>query len=344
MAGDVPAPLRVGLLPVVGRFGRHLIERFAFGVSFRVVAAVDSTTQAMDSLAATNLVAPFDVRLVRTPQELVQAEDIDVLWWTSYGGFRPELAAIGVNHRKHTIVETPLALTNTKAAEELRSATQQGRLLLVHHPRRADLDFRRALTVAQDPAMGAIRSAKFVSWSYGLSPRGASGANARLSSDACDDLHVTKTRFVAHALDQLLSLIGDRPVSVFATGDLNACDATDLMAGYSLALSIVFETGSLAEVDVRLDSPASFQSGWTLTGERGGYANGRKFTLTEDGEVFDSPVIPSGSDADSDQFEWLAQQIRCGVPDVAEEARVRTVVSILDAAQRSLATRQVASV
>ena len=344
MAGDAPAPLRVGLLPVLGRLGWHLIERFAAGGPFRVVAAVDSTAQAKDSLAATQMVAPFGVRFVRTPQELMQAEDIDVLWCTSHGGFREELTAIGENPGKPTIVETPLALTNTLAAQEFRLAAQQGRMLLVHHPRRADLDFRRALTVAHDRAMGAIRSAKFVSWSYGLPPRGATVSSTRLSSDACDDLQITKVRFVAHALDQLVSLIGDLPVSVFATGNPNAPSASDLFAGYSLSLSVTFEAGCQADVEIRLDSPASFQSGWALTGERGGYANGRQYTLTDDGEVFDSPVIPTDSDADADPLEWLARQIHCGVPNLAEEARVLTVVAILDAVQRSLATRQVASV
>ncbi|MBC7819424.1 MAG: Gfo/Idh/MocA family oxidoreductase [Planctomycetaceae bacterium] len=344
MIGDASAPLRVGLFPSVGRFGRHLIEQFADGGPFQVVAAMDPSALALAPLAAANLVAPFGVRLVSTPQELLQAEDIDVLWATSHDGLRDDFLSAGLDHGKHTIVETPLTVVTALAAKAFAWATQHDRLLLVHHPRRADLDFRQALTVAQDREIGAIRAAKWISWSYGLPPRGATRRQGSLTLDAGEDLPTTKVRFVAHALDQLMALIGDRPLSVSATGDSQAPGTPDLFAGYSLALRIVFETGCQAEIDIRLDSPAPFQSGWTLTGERGGYVTGRRFTLTDDGEVFDSPITLPNSDTEVDQFEWLARQIRSGIRNVAEEARVRTVVALLDAAQRSLTASQVVGV
>ena len=331
MPEAVTSPLRVGLWPGLGRCGMHLIERFTEGSPFRVVAACAPT-------AAIDLLAPFGVRLVSTPEELTQASDIDVLWRLN------GLVPIGPRHSQHTIVETPLALTLEAADRAFREAAEQGRLLLVHHPRRSDPEFRQALSVASDSNIGRVRAVKFVSWSYGLPPRGATRGNGRLVLDASDDSQTTKLRFVAHALDQLVPLVGDEPVSVFATGDPRAASARDLWVGYSLALRIAFERGCQAEIDIRLDSPTPFQSGWTLTGERGGFTNGRQYTLTEEGEVFDSPVTPSDDDQGVDQFEWLARQIRGGVADAVEEARVRTVVALLDAAQRSLVSRQVEAV
>lgn len=344
MIGDASAPLRVGLFPSVGRFGRHLIEQFADSGPFRIVAAMDPSALDLDSSLSASLVAPFGVRLVSTLQELVIAEDVDVLWATSRDGLRHDFVSTGFPHGKPTIVETPLAMTTTLAAKTFDWAAQHNSLLLVHHPQRVDLDFRQALTVASDQTIGIIRAAKLIAWSYGLPPRGATRRDGRKSLEASDDLSTTKVRFVAHALDQLLSLIDQRPVSVLATGGLNASTTPDLLAGYSLALRIDFEAGCQAEIDIRLDSPTPFQCGWTLTGERGGYVNGRRFTLTDDGEVFDSPVVLSDSDAGSNQYEWLAQQIRSGLRNVAEEARIRAVVAILDAAQRSLAARQVVGV
>jgi predicted dehydrogenase len=331
MAGDVSAPLRVGLFPSVGRFGLHLIERFADGGPFRVVAA-------SDPLIPAHFVEPFGVRLMCSPQELAQADDIDVLWRTSFDEFRAEFAPTELLFGKHTIVETPLTVTTEMAGKTLGWAAESQRLLLVHHPRRADLDFRQALALAQDASLGAIRAAKFISWSYGLPPRGATRGHGPLSLDASEDPQVTKVRFVAHALDQMVALIRVPPVRVLAVG------APDLFAGYSLSLHLVFESGCEADIDVRLDSPAAFQSGWMMTGERGGYAHGRQYTRTDEGEVFDAPVVPLISDADADQFEWLARQIRSGERNHAEVARVRTVVALLDAAQRSLATRQVVNV
>lgn len=336
MPSEVAGPLRVGLFPRVGRFGLHLMERFADGGPFKVVAAMNPEALGGDSLRVANLAAGLGVRLVSTPQNLLHSDDIDVLWVTSYDDLRQDFATTDCTHRLHMIAETPFAVTIAAADTAFAEAAQRDRLFLVHHPRRTDLDFRQALTVADDPGIGTIRAAKFVSWSYGIPPSGATRGGGLPNSGMSDEAQTTKVRMIAHALDQLVALIGDRPLSVFATSDSQTQGAPDLWAGYSLSLRIVFEKGCQAEIDIRLDSPAPYQSGWLLTGERGGYANGRRYTLTDDGEVFDSHVAPADNDTEADQFEWLAGQIRSGVRDVTEEARVRTVVALLDAAQQSL--------
>lgn len=325
MTGDVLPPLRVGLVGC-GRVGRHLIERSAVGGPFQVVAACDD-------FCPSSRIVPFDVRLMSLP-ELAQSADIDVLWVTSYWEFPLE-----VSHAKHLIAETPFTLGTQVAEQAFAAAAQRGRLLLIHHPRRADPEFRQALAVARDEKIGAVRAVKFVLWSYGRPPRGATRGIEPSDWDENAEPGRTKIRFVAHALDQLVLLIPSRPVCVLAVGDPNAGGA-DLIAGDSLALHVLFESGCRAEIDIRLDSPTTFQSGWMLTGERGGYAKGRQYTLTDEGEVFDSPVTPCDSGAEADQFEWLARQIRSGTPDAVEESRTRSVVALLDGAQRSLVTSQ----
>ncbi len=331
---DVAAsPLRVGLIGL-GRPGLHLVERFASGGPFRVVAVW------AESIVA-EVVSPFGVRLVNHPRELLAAADVDVVWFAESEAFKNEFAAADVLCGKHSIVSTPLALSSAIADRAFREAARCNRLLLVHHPRRSDPDYQQALAVTQELPPSTLRAVKFVSWSYGLLPRGATRGHGPLPSDASGDAQITKVRFVAHALDQLLPLVSDRPLRVFATGDQDSPGFPKLFAGHSLLLQMTFEQGCHAEIDIRLDSPTKFQSGWLLATERSGYAKGQKFTLTDDGEVFDSPVIAvSDGNEDADQFEWLAQQIRSGVRDNVEEARVRTVVAILDAAQRSLESRR----
>ena len=332
---DVAASsLRVGLVGL-DRPGLHLIERFASGGPFRVVAVW------ADPIVA-EVVSPFGVRLVNHPRELLTAADVDVVWFAEFDAFRNDFTAADTLCEKHAIVETPLTLNSAIADRAFREAVRSNRLLLVHHARRSDPDYQQALAVTQDLAPSALRAAKFVSWSYGLPPRGATRGHRPLPPDASDDAQITKVRFVAHALDQLLALVSDRPIRVFATGDQNSPGFPKLFAGHSLTLQMTFEQGCQAEIDIRLDSPTKSQSGWLLTTERSGYAKGQRFTLTDDGEVFDSPVTAAADNyGDADQYEWLAEQIRSGVRDQVEEARVRTVVAILDAAQRSLDSRQV---
>lgn len=329
---DVAAsPLRIGLIGC-GRVGMHLIERSAIGGPFQVIAACDNPR-------ISELIAPLGVRLMSL-QELAQSVDIDVLWITSFWEFPFESSPSQTFHGQHLIAEAPFALGHQSAKQAFADAAQQGSLLLIHHPRRADPDFRQALTVARDEKIGEIRAVKFVLWSYGRPPRGATRGIQQPFGDEYAKPGATKVRFVAHALDQLVQLIPSRPIKVSAIGDPGV---SDLFAGDSLLLRIVFESGCLAEIDIRLDSPTPFQNGWTLTSERGGYAKGRQYTLTDDGEVFDSPVTISEDDAESDQFEWLAREIRSGVPNAKEEAHVLAVVALLDGAQRSLVTSQEAT-
>ncbi len=334
MAGDALPPLRVGLVGC-GRVGQHLIERSAVGGPFQVVAA-------SEELDVIRQIAPFGVRLMSL-SELAQSADIDVLWVTSFWEFPFKCSPLAASHGQHLIVETPFTLGLQAAEQAFADAVRRSRLLLIHHPRRADPEFRQALAVAHDEKIGAIRAAKFVLWSYGRPPRGATRCTEPSVWDEYAEPGATKIRFVSHALDQLVLLIPSRPISVLAVGDSSAI-AADLFAGDSLALRIVFESGCQAEIDIRLDSPTPYQSGWMLTGERGGYANGRQYTLTDEGEVFDSPVTTTDNPKDTGQFEWLARQIRSGVPDAEEEVRACSVVALLDGAQRSLTARQPVSV
>lgn len=327
------SPLRVGLVGL-GRPGLFLIERFSVSGPFRVVATCADPCVA-------ELVAPFGVRLVDHPQDLLGAADVDVVWFAEHDAFRNRFTAAEAIRAKQTIVETPLTLSQTVAEHIFREAAQHRRTLLVHNARRCDPDFQKAVSVAQDHSIGAIRSAKFVSWSYGLSPVSSAREHCSLPLDASSDTHFTKLRFVAHAIDQLMLLVNDNPVRVYAIGDHTCRENANLLTGLSLALQISFEHGCHAEIDIRLDSPTQFQSGWMLTAERGGFANGKRFTLTDEREVFDSPIsrvpIPNN---DTDQFDWLAQQIHSGVHDSLEEFRVRAATAILDAANQSLEMQQ----
>ncbi len=333
MPGLAAPPLRVGLIGL-GRSGLHLIECCATGGPFRIVAVF------ADPLVA-DVVSPFGARLVKHPQELLAAADVDVVWIAEFDGRRTDVSIAEVLAEKHAILETPLSLTTEAFEQAFEVAAQHRRMLLVHHPRRSDQEFRQALSVSKNSDIGTIHAAKFVSWSYGLAPRGAARGLGPLPSEGSDEAQITKMRFVAHALDQLVSLIADCPKCLVAVGEQNTSGPSDLFDGKSLLLQITFEQGCQAEIDVRLNSPTPFQSGWLLSAERGGYANGRRFTLTEEGEVFDSPVPEFDDRKEADQFEWLAQLIRAGASDPVEESRLRTLVALLDAALRSLESQQV---
>lgn len=329
MIDAAASPLRVGLIGG-GRVGLHLIEQFSAGGPFQVVAA-DQDFGVADAIASLG-VRPMSLR------QMAESEDVDVLWLTSLERETAEAVCSMIRGRS-VIAEAPLSLSQHDFERFLAALAEREGRLLTHHPRRSDADFRQALTVARDPVLGAIRAAKFVSWGYGRVPRGAARRGQRSGHDELASPGATKLRLAVHALDQLVLLIPSRPLRVSAAVGSDA-RSPDLVQSDSLSVRIVFESGCQAEIEIRLDSPTLFQSGWVLTAERGGFANGRQFTLTDDGEVFDAPVQPAGSDGVTDPVVWLAQQIRSGVRDAAEEARAFAVAAILDGAQRSLITGQ----
>lgn len=329
MTDAAASQLRVGLIGG-GRIGLHLIERFSAGGPFRVVAA-DQDFGVADAIAS------LGVRSLSLRQ-MAESKDIDVLWLTSLERETAEAVCSTIRGRS-VIAEAPLSWSRLEAERFLGALAERESRLLIHHLRRSDADFRQALTVARDPVLGAIRAAKFVSWGYGRAPRGAARRDQRSGHDELASPGVTKVRLAVHALDQLLLLVPSRPLRVSAVVGSDA-RSSDLVQSDSMSVQIVFESGCQAEIEIRLDSPTLFQSGWVLTAERGGFANGRQFTLTDDGEVFDAPVQPAGSDDVTEPIAWLAQQIRSDIRDAADEARTLDVAAILDGAQRSLVTGQ----
>ena len=230
MADVAASPLRVGLIGL-GRPGLHLMERFAVGGPFRVVAVCAEPS-------VTAIVSSFGARLVRHPRDLLAAADVDVVWFAEHDAFRNSFAAADAVCEKHTIVETPLALSAVIAERAFQEAAHRGRLLLVSQPRRFDSDFQQALIGAQDQAHGTIRGAKFVAWTYGLPPCGAARGRGPRPLDASYDARIAKLRLAAHALDQLVPLVSDRPIRVVAAGDHNVPGFPDLLAGFLLSLPI----------------------------------------------------------------------------------------------------------
>ena len=318
-------PLRVGLVGLA-RDGWHLIESCSVGGPFRVVAVFDTDPQRESH--GTSLSVP----IVSSLDMLTQSPHIDVLWVATPMGFERELAELLVKHDKHVVVETPLCLSTVAADRAFAAARARGRQLLVHCPRRADADARRAQSVVDSGELGIVRAAKWVCWGYGFAPM---DVQSRVS-DGVDSPRTTLIRLMAHVLDQLVTLLPAAPLRVFATGALSSGNVPD--DSRSLAVSIEFANGALAEIDIRRDSPAVLQTGWVLSGQRGGYAAGQRFTLTPEGEVFDSPTSPL--EPAEDELTRLARRLRAAEIDDCEVAHARTVVQLLEAAVKSASERR----
>ncbi len=327
--------LRVGVIGL-NRHGLHFIERCLTDGPFQVVATFDPSNpkrqrgRALPHAPNSQLLeAPALAHASGYWDELLEAPDIDVAWIAHPIALRPagmpsDLVEQLLNHNKHVVIETPLSLSTSEADRWFALARQRGRHLLVHSPRHTDDDIRRAVSAVSSGELGAVRAIKWISWGYGLPPAG-------VPSHESHESRVTLIRQMAHALDQLVQLVPHAPRRVIAFGE-----QTEALAAW-----IEFTNGTRAEIDIRLDSPAPLRTGWVIHSEHGGYADGRRYTLTPEGEVFDSPA-PTLSPA-SDDLTELARSLRSDKIDDLTSTPARTVVQLLEAISRSLSAKDFAT-
>lgn len=314
-------PQQVGLLGL-NRVGRHFVEAMSGGGPFRIVSAWDSDAESCEHARSLN------VPLLPSVQELASRPELNVLWVTLPNWLDEAWAASVLDSGKLIVCEWPFSLSHAQAQAAFHRVHERGSQLLVHGSRPDEEDFRQAFASTQNADWGMLRAAKLMSWTYGLPPSGVATKSVRGSSE--DSLRAMLLRMTAQKLDQLCRLISRKPTRVFAssTSDL----AHDRNAA-SLAMRIEFGNEATAEVDVRLNSPTQLQTGWVLTAQRGGYSHGRCYSLTDDGEIFDSAAVMRSAVGDS--YSAIAQQL-LGKPDSPANSRVLTVVQLLDAALRSL--------
>ena len=303
---DVAAhePLAIGLIGL-SPDGLHLIEAMSGGGPFRVVMALDDQRNLVS--AAESLGVP----VVADLNSLLSAPAVDALWLAQPFGFDEPFAELLLQFGKPIVGELPLGLSAEHVQSILAEARLRGIPVLSHCPRRSDEDFRRAQSAVVSGNLGQLLAAKWVSWSYGA-PTGP-----------------TLLRLLAHAVDQLLQLISAEPLRVVSFGD-------STLSNQSI---IEFRGGVRAEIDLRLDSPLPFQTGWLLTGNRGGFADGRCFHVAADGEVFDTPTPTI--DVCVDQYVELAQRLRLFDRRAEESNRAVSVTQLLAAILASTQSGQV---
>lgn len=328
---------RVGLLGD-GRGSRFLLERFANGGPFRVVAV-------SESLLTEEEAARFAVRRERSAHQMARRSDLDLLWVTNAIDSELEQAlCAGFQQGQHAVWQRSGTLSIASFDRIAAESERCGRLFLIHRPNHPDSDFLRALQFARACQDDPFRVAKLTAWTYSLPPAQSRRQANRNQRDAfpCPDTPCSDTstpanifNLMSDRLHQLLSLIPDQPVEVTADAD-SQHSSTEV--GYSLLLRIRFKGGCRGEIDLRLNSPTIFQSGWLLAATRNGFHNGRHFTLTSDGELFDAEWDLPVTAAPPDPFDSLASQLRAGQAESGHIRLERSILAILSGAQRSIAT------
>ncbi len=97
-----------------------------------------------------------NVRVVRSTEELLAIDSIELVAVTTPNKTHLELARQCLEAGRHVVVDKPFATTSAEAAEMVRIAKERGRLITVYQNRRWDGDFLTMRSVVKDDRLGRL--------------------------------------------------------------------------------------------------------------------------------------------------------------------------------------------
>lgn len=318
------APLRVAIAGL-GRTGLYHLEQLSLYDDCRVVAAYDVLP------AREECALDFGCRFHTGWSELLATPDVDFVLVAAPPAERAELAIASLQAGKHVAMSPPFGTSLADADRMLAAAQESRRSLLVLPNRREDDDFRRALSVVRSGALGELEAVKFVVWDYAIPAKGGLARDEAGGSDAF--MH-----FGADYFDQLLTLVPDTPHSVYSVPARPGAASPALADSF---LTVVkFAGGVTAQVEVNLASPTRYHSGWVMTGTRGGYYRSKQSVLTDEGEIFETPVEVPPMVGNGFYDELVGTRHHEG-PTCESARAARNAIGLIEAARESVRTGRV---
>jgi predicted dehydrogenase len=100
------------------------------------------------------------VRLVETPEEVIEAEDVDLVAILTPPGPHAELSRAALAAGRHVLVEKPLAASAAEATALFQSAQSAGLLVMAAPFVHLSPTFRRLWTLLQDGVIGSVHAAR----------------------------------------------------------------------------------------------------------------------------------------------------------------------------------------
>ncbi len=325
MSSHPGKPIAVGLIGL-GRHGRHHRERLSLRDDFHVVAVATTDDAGRDDASGSR----------RHHDEVdwrsfVQRPDIELVVVDVEARDRSAVIRAALEAGRHVAADRWFGAAAHDAAELLALAASQGRMLTILQERRGDGDFRTARALIERGEVGEVDAVQLISWSPRMPPTGVD----RIQSDTSRGLP-TAVAALLPAFDQVVRLIAARPRTLF----LNAAPTDDPQSPADapvfrrVSALIQFDGGATATVDLHRDAGIAFESGWMVSGRRGGYRHRRVHRLMDDGELFDMPCETLPTD-----FTSLDDDLAAGVRGVARPDDARAAIhlaALIDGAIRSL--------
>ena len=217
------------------------------------------------------------------------------------------------------LVVTPPVAEVLDAAETLFDAAESaGRRVILWSPWHAEADFQMAAATIRADVIGRPHFFRFERWEL-------------LADDCCETSHEAagpREEAIVAMLDELIVLSEQPAKSVIATP----------LAEGGLSVTVRFVNGPIGLLTLHAARATRFDHGWAIDAERGGYAAGRRWVRTADGETYHVPAEATAAPT--------LEQILVSA-DESPQATRRTslrLIALRNAVRQSLETGAVAPV
>jgi phthalate 4,5-cis-dihydrodiol dehydrogenase len=144
-------PLNLGVIGL-GRAFTLMLPTLAADPRIALVAASDPRIEARERFAT-----EFGVGVFEDAEALCADADVAAVYVASPHQFHLEHVQLAAKHKKHVMVEKPMALTIADCREMIAVASEAGVKLLVGHSHSFDLPYARARAMIQSGAFGRVR-------------------------------------------------------------------------------------------------------------------------------------------------------------------------------------------
>lgn len=301
--------VRVGIIGL-GRSGWniHAAGLRDLGDQFRICAVSDPLAERRDEAAA-----DFGATTYSTPEELLADDQVELVVVATPSHTHVPLGLAALTAGKHVVVEKPMAQSVEEVDQLTAAAEAAGRMVTCFQNNRFEPSFLKIREIIDSGQIGEVvlirraihRFARRADWQTLRSHGGGELPNT-----------------VSHFLDQLLLLLGDSPISVFADlrRTVSAGDAED-----HVKLVLKPEKGPVAEVESSA-AVAFPQDHWFIAGTAGGIHGSmselqlRWFDPAALPEIEADPETPEGRKYGySETIDWSEETI--AIPPPAERTQ-----------------------
>ncbi|WP_152362354.1 Gfo/Idh/MocA family protein [Microlunatus speluncae] len=311
--------MRVGIIGL-GRSGWniHAAGLRALGDQFRVVAVADPLAERQQEAAK-----DFGATTYSEPEQLIADDQVELVVVATPSFTHVPLGVAALQAGKHVIVEKPLAQSVEEVDQLTAVADAAGKIVTCFQNNRFEPSFLKIREIIDSGRIGEVvlvrraihRFARRADWQTLRSHGGGELPNT-----------------VSHFLDQLLLLVGDSPVSVFADlrRTVSAGDAED-----HVKLILKPEKGPLVEVESSA-AVAFPQDHWFIAGTAGGIVGSMSELKVRWFDPAALPDLEASPDAAvgraygrSETIEWSEETLPIEPPAERTQNYYRTIYATL---------------